>query len=73
MIARCKNCNHCEWFDPNDEFGIKLKLKDQKCECGGSFQKMYSTNDENRYVNHRGDSWELTAIGEFRIYKNEKL
>lgn len=66
MVARCKKCNHCEWFDKNDEFGFRLRLKDQKCECGGSFQKMYTTSDVKRYVNGKGESYELTEIGEFR-------
>lgn len=73
MIARCKNCNQCEWFDKNDEHGIRLKLKDQHCECGGTFQRVYPTNDENRYVDHKGNSYELTAIGEFRNWQPHRL
>ena len=66
MTARCKKCNHCEYFDKNDEFGYRLKLKDQMCECGGLFIRVYPTSEENIYEERNGRKWELTAIGEFR-------
>lgn len=66
MIARCKTCNQCEYFDKNDEWGFRLKLSDQKCECGGSFEQMLYTGIVNDYRNRKGVIWELTAIGEFR-------
>ena len=70
MTARCKKCNHCEYFDPNDEFGYKLKISEQICECGGKFQRVYPTTTENIYVSRTGKQYELTAIGEFRTPQN---
>lgn len=69
MTARCKKCNHCEFFDRNDEFGIRLRLKDQVCECGGKFQKMYPTHNPIRYINSKADSYLLTELGEFKLLR----
>lgn len=73
MIARCKNCNHIEIFAPNDEFGVRLRLKDQVCECGGKFEKMYATLDDDRFTNSKGVSYTLVKYikrsEEFKIVK----
>lgn len=70
MTARCKKCNQCEWFDKNDEFGIRLKLRDQSCECGGKFERVTYVNGDV-YQNRKGTKYELTPIGEFRNYNPE--
>jgi len=65
MTGRCTNCNHCEWFNKNDVWGNRLKLSEQRCECGGKFERVYLV-EHNTYKNSKGRLFELTAIGEFR-------
>jgi hypothetical protein len=70
MITRCKKCNYCEYFDKYDEFGIRLKLKDQRCECGGRFEKMRLVQwSDSVYMNHSAKLFEYMPTGEFRDYK----
>lgn len=65
MTARCKNCSSSEIFEPFDEFGIRIKLKDQVCECGGKYEKMYPTQNPDRYINSKADSF-MRVDGKFK-------